>query len=692
MVSYLALGAYPPMGKYSRKQIWLPEISSMVPSQMLWRGAMTITQTRCIMTVFGLGIAGRAFAEGIHNPRYILIEAYDQEKCMVSKLLVSMQRLKELFYNFPELLQAGRKRRMVIELCKLCYFEYSNIPDKENPKSSTTEKSQDSIESVNEAAPNTLDNDRKESHNTTDKDSLEYNTNFNHKFRRLCISPGQKVNEEVKTRRKRLKKKREESVQVDEAAQLAYAALPKRKRDLVYVGCLQLSGWYFVCMVYVFKENPSIFVIRYYRPCTSEIYEINIDIAALTKASGKMNPSREESIQILRSFLLQDTTQCPIHKLGRMELNINSDSGSLMAQLAWCAGTASKSSWGQPIYRSHLSFKKKRWMMEQLDITHHDKYGAAVNSDFSKTADKVPLRYFKNKHRKKVETSVELESYGRSIVEHALSASSLGKECTWWQSIAYVVPTSKINRPTTFLSSMSFFRRDTGRGEKLASGSAKVQKTIFTFTLYRKSTSTSSSLYDGNDSFELDLYSPYEFGGNNANITLQFLLDMNDLYRICRGTKMLEIALKQDSDEYIKSLLKKYEKLEKIQKKESETLNTLVLKLKELEKQEYSQEIHKQAINDCCSRVEALRNDRDIVRGDITKQIIKKRSAWIKVCKETISRCSLYMLWFNEDEKVLVDGEFGRRSCIISGMLANLVSEHNSFRVSTLNFSDYTTF
>ncbi|GMH55051.1 hypothetical protein TL16_g01806 [Triparma laevis f. inornata] len=120
----LKMGQYPNGGTDSRENVYSDEAGSLISRERQWRGACLISRTYCILTAYGMGIAGRVHAAGLHIPRYILLEAYSKEGSATHQVWVTMDMLEKLFDDRPELLKPGQKKTMIFELCKMCFFEY----------------------------------------------------------------------------------------------------------------------------------------------------------------------------------------------------------------------------------------------------------------------------------------------------------------------------------------------------------------------------------------------------------------------------------------------------------------------------------------------------------------------------------------------------------------------------------------
>ena len=117
-------GIYPPGGSDSHENVYSHEAGSVISRERLWRGAVQISRSYCVLTAFGMGISGRVYAEGLHIPRFILLEAYTKENCTSHQIWVTMDMLEKLFEDKKEYLKPGMKYKMIYELCKMCFFEY----------------------------------------------------------------------------------------------------------------------------------------------------------------------------------------------------------------------------------------------------------------------------------------------------------------------------------------------------------------------------------------------------------------------------------------------------------------------------------------------------------------------------------------------------------------------------------------
>eukprot|EP00752_Nemacystus_decipiens_P014608 g13008.t1 len=121
---------------------WSPEAGMMLGRLALWKGALLVSRTQAFVTgkgglFFGLGMAGRVVVEGAPHPRGLQIEAYVPASSETCQLHVSIDDLKNLFWDDPQKMWVGKKGDMVVELVKMLYFEYkletevadSSVPD-----------------------------------------------------------------------------------------------------------------------------------------------------------------------------------------------------------------------------------------------------------------------------------------------------------------------------------------------------------------------------------------------------------------------------------------------------------------------------------------------------------------------------------------------------------------------------------
>ena len=83
-----------------------------------------ISETRCLVNIYGLGISGRVITNSGKTSKSIIIEAYSVWNSTNYLLQLTMPRLKSLFLNNAEFLLAGNKSKLLTELLKFLYFDY----------------------------------------------------------------------------------------------------------------------------------------------------------------------------------------------------------------------------------------------------------------------------------------------------------------------------------------------------------------------------------------------------------------------------------------------------------------------------------------------------------------------------------------------------------------------------------------
>ena len=637
---------------------------------------MTISRTRAIMTVYGLGIAGRAYADGLSNPRYLMIQAYDQEICVTSKLLVSMSKLKSLFRYFPALLQPGQKREMVIELCKLCYFEYegNNASGNEIKSDGRKENIYNNINGCeitqtklnhNHTSHGNSDENQTKSHSISDqKDgNIRSNTScekngFNDHIKskaslryRLCISEGKKIaNITVTKRRKLIKKKREESIQIEEAAQKAYQTLAKRKRDLIHGKCFRLYGIYYICMVYIFKNHPGILFFRFYDRRNCSICEVTIDIETLSRTCGTTISCREEIHEIVKSVLSYE--------------NSFFESDEIKSQLVFNKVENSFTSVFMPLQTIKLCF-------EQPEIMHYGNHFLVLQSLSSQS------RHVENTERSRnnnIYADICNFLYWKRNEKLRFSTN---KEVACWN----IFDKHRGAIPVTI-------RRDIGKGIKLSSGSVKIENAFFNYSLYRRSNNIGKS-FDVQDKnmFDLELYSARKFGNNHSYGVFRFQFDMNDLYRICRDTNALKPAFESIEEKQRKKKNAILRKVDKIYKKEREKLDGFIKELISFDSQNIPMEVQQQKSNDMIDTMIEFYDDRKIEGKKILSYNREEKEAWSNICHKIFTFCSLHNYTPIGKDNTIVNGVTGLGHLVVSGMLAEALTTKNSVKVSYLNFS-----
>lgn len=84
-----------------------------------------ISDTNCIVHIYGLGINGRLLSEGSSAGKLLILEAYSIWNSTKYAIVLSMMQLRMLFSSRPELLRPGKKSALMKEIVELLYFDYT---------------------------------------------------------------------------------------------------------------------------------------------------------------------------------------------------------------------------------------------------------------------------------------------------------------------------------------------------------------------------------------------------------------------------------------------------------------------------------------------------------------------------------------------------------------------------------------
>jgi hypothetical protein len=104
---------------------WSTTFKSMIRRTKLLRRPATISETPCIVTVYGVGITGRLFSDGGGDHRVIYVEAYSIWNSKVYTLPLNMVQIKVALASRPELFKAGMKYELLAVLIRQLYFDYT---------------------------------------------------------------------------------------------------------------------------------------------------------------------------------------------------------------------------------------------------------------------------------------------------------------------------------------------------------------------------------------------------------------------------------------------------------------------------------------------------------------------------------------------------------------------------------------
>lgn len=119
-----------PLGHHPERSMeaatWSPEHRAFLRKTIICRRAMMISYTYCVVSVFGLGVAGRLFdpGGGSSTPKMLLVEVYSVWDSAVHKMTFTLAQVASVLRGHELMWRAGRKRDLVDRLVRQLYFEY----------------------------------------------------------------------------------------------------------------------------------------------------------------------------------------------------------------------------------------------------------------------------------------------------------------------------------------------------------------------------------------------------------------------------------------------------------------------------------------------------------------------------------------------------------------------------------------
>ena len=124
--NHLALGRYP--SKKPCPLQWSPVHQKLVRKQRLLRKSYLVSETRCIVSVYGIGVTGRLIATG---PRIIILECLSiwNSELFVKHLTVQDLRNLLMCADDKSLMKPGNKKAAIEYLLKHLYFKYTVIAE-----------------------------------------------------------------------------------------------------------------------------------------------------------------------------------------------------------------------------------------------------------------------------------------------------------------------------------------------------------------------------------------------------------------------------------------------------------------------------------------------------------------------------------------------------------------------------------
>mmetsp|Transcript_10074 Transcript_10074/g.14967 ORF Transcript_10074/g.14967 Transcript_10074/m.14967 type:complete len:694 (+) Transcript_10074:940-3021(+) len=504
-----------------------------------------ISNAYCIISVIGVGIAGRVFAEGAQNPRSLLLEAYELDSCALHQVWVNMECIKDLFSDSLYYLKAGLKKEMIMELCTMLHF---------------------------------VNNDRQ-----------GINNNINAvNSKRLVVSKGKKLNSAAQRRQKASQDERD-SIQTENVIEAIRADRCKRKHNLVFQCGSFLSGFIFVCMVHEYDDNPGVLCFRLYHPNNSVCYEIRLEAASL---SAKINVDDRETMS---SLLLQkelnsfSPTATMPHNFGTIDVKNEKDetSDTVTSRLIWRVG-------GRFGTLNHPLPNPYRWLPTQRN-------------------DKCLLQRIKSTRKTK---------WGMPIVQSAYILYPFTvHEPNWDRCFDFNSCTRK---------RQSVLMPWVGCGKVVVSGAVHVGSKIGIFRLHRCGKGGHWYLVDGQgDQFDLYLYIP------SIENEFRFRLGINDLFRVCRGTNLMDTVLSGDDD------------------------SVAIFRIQGEEEAAYASDMVSMADtkSSCDEKTTTYEDEKSKIEINIKKSIMNAAYAWREVAVRLISHCMWYDKSYGSNEENTLNGQ-----------------------------------
>lgn len=96
-----------------------------IREKRIFRSPKIISETNCIVQIYGLGINGRLFSEGSSTGKLLILEAYSIWNSTKYFTVLTMLQLRQLFSHRPDLLKPGAKAKLMKEIVDLMYFDYT---------------------------------------------------------------------------------------------------------------------------------------------------------------------------------------------------------------------------------------------------------------------------------------------------------------------------------------------------------------------------------------------------------------------------------------------------------------------------------------------------------------------------------------------------------------------------------------
>ncbi len=105
---------------------WSPQFQQLIRKTKLMRCTRYISETYCVIDVYGIGISGRVFSGG--PGRMLIIEAYSTWNSEKHIMILTVPMMLELLSKQSDLFKAGNKQKLVETIVSYLYFSYTIEP------------------------------------------------------------------------------------------------------------------------------------------------------------------------------------------------------------------------------------------------------------------------------------------------------------------------------------------------------------------------------------------------------------------------------------------------------------------------------------------------------------------------------------------------------------------------------------
>jgi len=120
------------LGKYKinmevPSSFWSPQFQSLIRKTKMLRCTKYISETYCVIDIYGIGINGRIFSGG--PGKMIIIEAYSTWNSERHLIILTVPMLKEMLAGDEALFRPGNKQKLIDTLISYLYFTYTITPE-----------------------------------------------------------------------------------------------------------------------------------------------------------------------------------------------------------------------------------------------------------------------------------------------------------------------------------------------------------------------------------------------------------------------------------------------------------------------------------------------------------------------------------------------------------------------------------